>query len=96
MGSKCRMLNRIAPPTAYARASSAAMQTIARLPTAPASSGAQTRKPLPMIDANGVTVAFHADEPASRFESARYAASATAVPTINPFSTRPLLAIAGF
>ena len=33
----------------------------------PASSGALTRKPLPMIEANGVTVAFQLDEVATRF-----------------------------
>ncbi len=47
------------------------MQTTARLPTTPPSSGALTRKPLPMIEASGVTVAFQSDDPASRREKAR-------------------------
>jgi len=48
------------------------MQKIARVPTAPPSSGALTKKPLPMIEASGVTVAFQREEVDSFFESARY------------------------
>ena len=58
-------------PTAYASASSAAMHSTASLPTMPASSGALIRKPLPMIEASGVTVAFQSEEPARRFEKVR-------------------------
>jgi hypothetical protein len=65
------MLKRITPPTAYAKISSIAIQTMARLPTLPPSSGAHTRKPLPMIDANGVTITFQLDDTANRLEKAR-------------------------
>jgi len=41
------------------------------LPTIPASRGALTKKPLPMIEAKGVTVAFQFDETANRLEKAR-------------------------
>ena len=78
MGSKWRMLKRIAPPTMKANTSNAAMHTTARLPTTPASSGALTRKPLPMIEASGVTVAFQFDEPDRRLENARYPPRANA------------------
>jgi len=47
------------------------MQTTARLPTIPASRGALTRKPLPMIEASGVTVAFQLVEADRRLENAR-------------------------
>ena len=47
------------------------MHTTARLPTVAASSGALTRKPLPMIDASGVTVAFHDDDAAKRLDNAK-------------------------
>ena len=67
------------------------MQTTARLPTVPASRGALTRKPLPMIEASGVTVAFQLDEPASRFEKARYAPNETATVMMIAFSTSSAL-----
>jgi hypothetical protein len=44
----------------------------------PASNGALTRNPLPIIEASGVTVAFQLDEAASRFENAKYAPSSNA------------------
>ena len=43
----------------------------ARLPTIPPNSGALTKKPLPMIDASGVTVACQLDEFDNRLEIAK-------------------------
>ena len=63
------------------------MHTIARSPTVPPSSGAHTRKPLPMIEANGVTVARQLDDRASRREKARKPASKIATITTTTFNT---------
>ncbi len=55
------------------------MQNTAKLPTVFASNGALIRKPLPIIDASGVTVAFQEEELLSRLEKARYNATAKAI-----------------
>lgn len=52
------------------------MKSAAQLPTTPANSGVLTKKPLPMIEASGVTVACQPDNVRSRLERAKYAASA--------------------
>ncbi len=56
------MLKRSEAPIAYAASTIPNIATGAHSATVLASSGASTKKPLPMIDAKGVTVARHADD----------------------------------
>jgi len=76
--STVMMFARIAAPNRYAAEQSAAIASHAQLPATWAKIGPQTRKPEPMIDASGVTVARHKG---ARRSFGRSVTSATATAT---------------
>ncbi|CAI4159811.1 hypothetical protein ALT1545_280037 [Alteromonas macleodii] len=58
-GSAWRILKRITDPSAYARMDNNTIPSSAHFPITECSSGAMIKKPLPIMEANGVTVARH-------------------------------------
>ena len=71
-------------------ASSAAIATIAALPKSCASSGPEMRKPEPMIDASGVTVARQLSERAKRPKLSSRVTMSVASPAAMVINKRPL------
>jgi len=65
------------------------MQKTARLPTMPASKGALTRNPLPIMEARGVRVAFHLVDLDSFLEVSRKTVIAIVNKMISPFIMAP-------